>query len=398
MAFLGLSGDTLTFLGGVAEGTSKTLSRQIAAQQDAIKEASSTMIRSRLAGRKKYDENIEDITKEIKPLLAQFNINDVASLMKMPVNQRNLVVKQLATVDGKDARSTFFKTLNQFKNTTALTESELINSLVPAYKESKMNFKGLVPRTFADVLFDQDPSNQLESRVKLNVGADRNNVNRTDLSSYNNRLNVEGKIKIFSKDASDMVGYTKNLQATIFAFMGGTKVQNMAGGFRDEELKQGDLLVAGNLARLYAPLYNRRVRELQVVKEMSLKEAESFAKSEFASSLANKFSSDDYTGNNVKIRAMTGQILKTNMDVGNTQEYKFLKGDARVKTSINLQLLGVEKMIYDRMKENTLIPDTFYNAMKSRVRKILSVAGYNEEQIIVVQKEFAKRVALLRTD
>jgi hypothetical protein len=318
--------------------------------------------------------------------------------MKMPVNQRNLVVKQLATVDGKDARSTFFKTLNQFKNTTALTESELINSLVPAYKESKMNFKGLVPRTFADVLFDQDPSNQLESRVKLNVGADRNNVNRTDLSSYNNRLNVEGKIKIFSKDASDMVGYTKNLQATIFAFMGGTKVQNMAGGFRDEELKQGDLLVAGNLARLYAPLYNRRVRELQVVKEMSLKEAESFAKSEFASSLANKFSSDDYTGNNVKIRAMTGQILKTIMDVGNTQEYKFLKGDARVKTSINLQLLGVEKMIYDRMKENTLIPDTFYNAMKSRVRKILSVAGYNEEQIIVVQKEFAKRVALLRTD
>ena len=180
--------------------------------------------------------------------------------------------------------------------------------------------------------------------------------------------------------------------------MGGTKVQNMAGGFRDEELKQGDLLVAGNLARLYAPLYNRRVRELQVVKEMSLKEAESFAKSEFASSLANKFSSDDYVGNNAKIRAMTGQILKTSMDVGNTQEYKFLKGDARVKTSINLQLLGVEKMIYDRMKENTLIPDTFYNAMKSRVRKILSVAGYNEEQIIVVQKEFAKRVALLRTD
>ena len=47
MAFLGLSGDTLTFLGGVAEGVSKTLDKQIAAQQAAIKEASSTAIRAR---------------------------------------------------------------------------------------------------------------------------------------------------------------------------------------------------------------------------------------------------------------------------------------------------------------------------------------------------------------
>ena len=41
MAFLGLSGDALTFLGGVATGASKEIDRQLERQQEAIKEASS---------------------------------------------------------------------------------------------------------------------------------------------------------------------------------------------------------------------------------------------------------------------------------------------------------------------------------------------------------------------
>ena len=134
MAFLGLSGSALTFLGGVAEGASKELDRQISAQQEAIKAASSAAIRQRLANRKKYDDSIEEMKKEIQPLLSQYNIPNVAALMSLPPKQRNQIVSSLATIDGKDNRTKFFKALDEFKGKTDLTESDLINALVPAYK------------------------------------------------------------------------------------------------------------------------------------------------------------------------------------------------------------------------------------------------------------------------
>ena len=88
MAFLGLSGDALTFLGGVAEGASKEIDRQLDRQQEAIKAASSAAIRARLAARKKYDTDIENMTKEIRPLVSQYNLPNVASLMALPEPQR----------------------------------------------------------------------------------------------------------------------------------------------------------------------------------------------------------------------------------------------------------------------------------------------------------------------
>ena len=46
--------DFLDFLGGVAEGASKTLDQQMEAQKEAIAQSSSAAIRSRLAKRQKH--------------------------------------------------------------------------------------------------------------------------------------------------------------------------------------------------------------------------------------------------------------------------------------------------------------------------------------------------------
>jgi len=391
MAFLGLSGDTLTFLGGVAKGTSKTLSRQISAQQDAIKEASSTMIRARLAGRKKYDTNIEDITKEIKPLLAQYNINDVASLMAMPVTQRNLVLKKLATVDTKDERSKFFKTLNQFKDKTDLTESQLINSLVPAYKESKMNYEGLVPKTLTDVLFNQDPSDQVERRVSSNVGAEKTSVDRTDLTPYEQGLNRKGKIKVLSEDAKDVSNFKKTLAKSLFIRVGGKTVDTIGGGYRPASGMEADLELATSYAELVSGNYNTYVRKYQIDEGLSLIDAQNKARKLVFDNVNTQYNIDDPEGNINKLRDVMNQKA-----LSNTTNFSgfmpLLKGNASEKLSVNSVLFYSVDRFKTKAADNQRIGPAFYTEVVGDIRESLIQSGYNEDEIKTIIDQFSKEI------
>ena len=97
--------DFLDFLGGVAEGASKTLEQQMEAQKEAIKESSSALtIRQRLANRQKHTEKINAIKEEVLPLLNLYNIEDVAYLMKIPKSERDNIIKKLEPIRGKSKK------------------------------------------------------------------------------------------------------------------------------------------------------------------------------------------------------------------------------------------------------------------------------------------------------
>lgn len=390
MAFLGLSGDTLTFLGGVAEGTSKTLSRQIAAQQEAIKEASSTMIRARLAGRKKYDSDVEAMTKEIKPLLSQYNLPNVAALMALPTEQRTKIVSQLAAIDGKDDRGKFFKAIKEFDGKTDLTESELINSLIPAYKESKMDYSNLIPKTFSDVLFGFDPADKLTTRVKAGVGDTRADVSRIDLTPYEQGLKDEGKIKVFSKDPGDVTSTAKTFSNTLFESLGGKTTLYADGQYRDEGGQDGDRELANRYSLTLGNAYAKRVRTLQITKTLSLEEAEAQAKLDIQSYLNNSFTISDPASNRKIMLEFTKSTMKQGMNPN--QSYgKFIKGDKKATTILGIDYL--EKEILGRDRNNEAITRDVKNEYVNKISKILRSQGtYSETEISKIIEVFLARI------
>lgn len=395
MAFLGLSGDTLTFLGGVAEGASKTLDQQISAQQEAIKEASSTMIRARLAGRKKYDSDVEAMTKEIKPLLSQYNLPNVAALMALPTEQRTKIVSQLATIDGKDDRGKFFKAIKEFEGKTTLTESELINSLVPAYKESKMDYSNLIPKTFSDVLFGFDPADKLTTRVKAGVGDIRADVSRTDLTPYEQGLKDEGKIKVFSKDATDATGYTKIVSNSIFELMGG-KTTLEDGQYRDVGGQDGDRGLANRFSIGVTNQYTNLVRKLQVSDQLSLEQAEAEAKLRIQKLISSTFKIGDAANNRTKLLDYTNSLLKEGTSPENSYD-PLLQGSEKTKTIFQLNLFEQEIAIKDR--NNEAITMDVKKEYINQIQKMLdSQPSYSDQQKNAIIDLFIARITKLLSD
>ena len=390
MAFLGLSGDTLTFLGGVAEGVSKTLDKQIAAQQAAIKEASSTAIRARLKGRQKYDDNIAEMTKDIKPLLAQYNISNVAQLMNMPETQRNKIVSSLAAIGSKDERGTFFKALKEFDGKTSLTSSELISSLVPAYTESKIDYSGLVPKTFADVIFGQDPSDKLKSRVALGTGELRTKTPTIDLSPYTGELNLEGKIRTFSKDPGDVASTAKTFSNTLFESLGGKTTLYADGSYRDEGGQDGDRELSNRFSLTLGNAYAKRVRTLQITKKLSLEEAEAQAKLDIQSYLSNSFTISDPASNRKTMLQFTKSTMKQGMNPNEGYD-KVIKGDKKATTILGIDYL--EKEILGRDRNNEAITRDVKNEYVNKISKILRSQGtYSETEISKIIELFLARI------
>jgi len=380
MAFLGLSGSALTFLGGVAEGASKELDRQISTQQEAIKAASSAAIRQRLANRKKYDDSIEEMKKEIQPLLSQYNIPNVAALMSLPPAQRNQIVSSLATIDGKDNRAKFFKALDEFKGKTDLTESELINALVPAYKEAKMDYSDLVPKTAADVLFGQDPKDLLETK-------------RKDLTPFQQGLSREGKIKVFAEDAKDLNNFRSTFIKDIFSRMGGKAVETQFGVFRPESGKEADLTLAQTYVDLVTPQYNEMVRKLQIDQNLSVVEAQTKARSIVANNINAKYKIDDTAGNANKIKAILNQVALQNPDALSQNSYlPLLKGQPSDKVGL-MQLLQYNENRYaTKFSNNQSIGTDFHQEVEGEIRERLSALGYSEAEIKQIMIKFSSRI------
>ena len=389
MAFLGLSGDALTFLGGVATGASKEIDKQLERQQEAIKEASSTAIRARLAGRKKYDNNIAEMTKAIKPLLAQYNISNVAQLMNMPETQRNKIVSSLASIGGKDERGTFFKALKEFDGKTPLTSSELVASLVPAYTESKIDYSGLIPNTAVDVLFGTKPSDQLEQRIRAGTGDLRTKTPTIDLSQYTGELTQEGKIRAFSKDASDVTSTAKTFSNTLFQSMGGkTKLEN--GVYRDVGGQEGDRELANRYSLTLGNAYAKRVRTLQITKKLSVEEAEAQAKLDIQSYLNDSFTINDPASNRKIMLQFTKSDIK--QGVNPNQGYgKVIKGDKKATTILGIDFL--EKEIKSRDSNNEAITREVKNEYVSKLDKILRSQNiYSEPEIDKIIELFLARI------
>lgn len=395
MAFLGLSGDALTFLGGVATGASKEIDKQLERQQEAIKEASSTAIRARLAGRKKYDNNIEEMTKAIKPLLAQYNISNVAQLMNMPELQRNKIVSSLASIGGKDERGTFFKALKEFDGKTPLTSSELVSSLVPAYTESKIDYSGLIPNTAVDVLFGTKPSDQLEKRITAGTGALRTKTPTIDLSQYTGELTQEGKIRAFSKDSGDVTSTAKTFSNTLFQSMGGkTTLEN--GVYRDVGGQEGDRELANRFSLTLGNAYAKRVRSLQITKKLSLEEAEAQAKLDIQAYLNKSFTISDPASNRKTMLEFTKSTVKQGMNPNQGYD-KFIKGDDKAITIMDIGFL--EKEIQGRDSNNEAITRDVKNEYVTKIGKILRSQGtYSEPEIDKIIELFLARINKLLRD
>lgn len=390
MAFLGLSGDALTFLGGVATGASKEIDRQLERQQEAIKEASSTAIRARLAGRKKYDDNIAEMTKAIKPLLAQYNISNVAQLMNMPELQRNKIVASLASINGKDERGTFFKALKEFDGKTPLTSSELISSLVPAYAESKLDLSGLIPNTAVDVLFGTKPSDKLERRITAGTGALRTKTPTIDLSQYTGELTQEGKIRAFSNDPKDVDKYNKFTSDYLFNKMGGKTVLE-AGQYRDVPSQDGDRQIANSYSLIIGNTYSQLVRKLQITDKLSLEEAEAQAKIRISNILNESFIGGDVQNNRKIMMDATSSKIKKGVDP--LQGYSsLLKGESLVKENTRLGINKIEQAIIALDKNSINIDRNVKREYSEKVEKILRSQGYTETEINKIIELFLARI------
>tara|TARA_R100001377_G_scaffold70718_1_gene46219 strand:+ start:1637 stop:2830 length:1194 start_codon:yes stop_codon:yes gene_type:complete len=396
MAFLGLSGDALTFLGGVATGASKEIDKQMERQQEAIKEASSTAIRARLAGRKKYDTNVADITKQIKPLLAQYNINDVASLMQMPLTERNKVISSLASLAGKTERGTLFKALKEFDGKTSLTSSQLINSLVPAYKESKMDYSGLIPNTAVDVLFGFNPEDRLQKRVTAGVGGLKETTPGVDLSAYGKGLNEPGKIRVFSKEPGDVTSTSKTFSNTLFNSLGGKTTLYADGSYRDEGGQDGDRELSNRFSLTLGNIYAKRVRTLQITETLSLEEAEAQAKLDIQSYLSKSFTISDPASNRKTMLEFTKSTMKQGMNPN--QGYgELIKGDKKPTTIVSIDFL--EKEIQGRDRNNEAITTKVKEEYLGKVDKILRSQGiYSEPEIDKIIALFLARIKELLRD
>ena len=263
--------DFLDFLGGVAEGASKTLEQQMEAQKEAIKESSSAAIRQRLANRQKHTEKINAIKEEVLPLLNLYNIEDVAYLMKIPKSERDNIIKKLEPIRGKKAKSEMFKGIKQFQDKIPnITPSKLINSLVPAYQESKLDVSGLIPKTFADVLFDTDPSEKLTKAIERGAPADKTLetdriVGLSDVPNYYG-LSKEGRLLVDTKAPKDTYQFTqRGIIKSLHSLLGGTgEYDETSQQYIPESAEDTFINVATQVASIYTPIYARKVRELQL--------------------------------------------------------------------------------------------------------------------------------------
>ena len=264
--------DFLDFLGGVAEGASKTLDQQMEAQKEAIAQSSSAAIRSRLAKRQKHLEKVNAVKEEVLPLLNSYNIEDVAYLMKLPTAERKELLKKFQPIQGKDARSKLFKGLKQFQEKIPnITPSKLINSLIPAYKESELDVSGLIPKTFADVLFDTDPSEKLTKAIKRGT-PDDTTIDTTDriagLGGVTDfyGLSKQGKILAYTQPAKDTYRASqKTFLPLIHSYLGGTGTFNEnLQRYVPTDAKDKYFQLAEQVNRIITPEYNRIVRDLQL--------------------------------------------------------------------------------------------------------------------------------------
>ena len=262
--------DFLDFLGGVAEGESKTLEQQMEAQKEAIKESSSAAIRQRLANRQKHTEKINAIKEEVLPLLNLYNIEDVAYLMKIPKSERDNIIKKLEPIRGKKAKSEMFKGIKQFQDKIPnITPSKLINSLVPAYQESKLDVSGLIPKTFADVLFDTDPSEKLTKAIERGAPADKTLetdriVGLSDVPNYYG-LSKEGRLLVDTKALKIHINLLKGIIKSLHSLLGGTgEYDETSQQYIPESAEDTFINVATQVASIYTPIYARKVRELQL--------------------------------------------------------------------------------------------------------------------------------------
>lgn len=263
--------DFLDFLGGVAEGASKTLEQQMEAQKEAIKESSSAAIRQRLANRQKHTEKINAVKEEVLPLLNLYNIEDVAYLMKLPKSERDNIIKKLEPIRGKEAKGAMFKGIKQFQNKIPnITPSKLINSLVPAYQESKLDVSGLIPKTFADVLFGTDPSEKLTKAIQRGAPADKTLetdriVGLSDVPNYYG-LSKEGRLLVDTKAPKDTYQFTqKGIIKSLHTLLGGTgRYDDASQQYISNTAEDTFLNVATQVASIYTPLYAQKVRELQL--------------------------------------------------------------------------------------------------------------------------------------
>ena len=263
--------DFLDFLGGVAEGASKTLEQQMEAQKEAIKESSSAAIRQRLANRQKHTEKINAIKEEVLPLLNLYNIEDVAYLMKIPKSERDNIIKKLEPIRGKKAKSEMFKGIKQFQDKIPnITPSKLINSLVPAYQESKLDVSGLIPKTFADVLFDTDPSEKLTKAIERGAPADKTLetdriVGLSDVPNYYG-LSKEGRLLVDTKAPKDTYQFTqRGIIKSLHSLLGGTgEYDETSQQYIPESAEDTFINVATQVASIYTPIYAQKVRELQL--------------------------------------------------------------------------------------------------------------------------------------
>ena len=263
--------DFLDFLGGVAEGASKTLEQQMEAQKEAIKESSSAAIRQRLANRQKHTEKINAVKEEVLPLLNLYNIEDVAYLMKLPKSERDNIIKKLEPIRGKEAKGAMFKGIKQFQNKIPnITPSKLVNSLVPAYQESKLDVSGLIPKTFADVLFDTDPSEKLTKAIQRGAPADKTLetdriVGLSNVPNYYS-LSKQGRLLVDTKAPKDTYKFTqRGIIKSLHTLLGGTgRYDETSQQYIPESAEDTFINVATQVASIYTPIYARKVRELQL--------------------------------------------------------------------------------------------------------------------------------------
>ena len=241
------------------------------AQKEAIKESSSAAIRQRLANRQKHTEKINAIKEEVLPLLNLYNIEDVAYLMKIPKSERDNIIKKLEPIRGKKAKSEMFKGIKQFQDKIPnITPSKLINSLVPAYQESKLDVSGLIPKTFADVLFDTDPSEKLTKAIERGAPADKTLetdriVGLSDVPNYYG-LSKEGRLLVDTKAPKDTYQFTqRGIIKSLHSLLGGTgEYDETSQQYIPESAEDTFINVATQVASIYTPIYARKVRELQL--------------------------------------------------------------------------------------------------------------------------------------
>ena len=164
-----------------------------------------------------------------------------------------------------------FKGIKQFQDKIPnITPSKLINSLVPAYQESKLDVSGLIPKTFADVLFDTDPSEKLTKAIERGAPADKTLetdriVGLSDVPNYYG-LSKEGRLLVDTKAPKDTYQFTQRgiIKSLHSLLEEQENMMKLHSNTFQKVLKTLFINVATQVASIYTPIYARKVRELQL--------------------------------------------------------------------------------------------------------------------------------------